>query len=130
METTSIWNRIAGGNLILQIFIGIVAAVLLVIVSRETAASAILLGLGGWLVVQGELSLGQLVAAELVLSVVFVGLSQFGVYLTYFYDVCAAIDELSQFYHVEQEEPGADYDFGDDGNDEEIKYETVSHVCA
>ena len=24
----------------------------------------------------------------------------------------------------------ADYDFGDDGNDEEIKYETVSHVCA
>ena len=44
METTSIWNRIAGGNLILQIFIGIIAAVLLVIVSRETAASAIFLG--------------------------------------------------------------------------------------
>ncbi len=44
METTTLWNRIASGNLILQIFIGIVAAVLLVIVSRETAASAILLG--------------------------------------------------------------------------------------
>ena len=44
MKTSSIWNRIAGGNLILQIFIGIVAAVLLVIVSRETAAAAILLG--------------------------------------------------------------------------------------
>jgi serine/threonine transporter len=44
LETSSIWNRIAGGNLILQIFIGIVAAVLLVIVSRETAAAAILLG--------------------------------------------------------------------------------------
>ena len=24
----------------------------------------------------------------------------------------------------------ADYDFGDDGNDEEIKFETVSHTCA
>lgn len=24
----------------------------------------------------------------------------------------------------------ADYDFGDDGNDEEIKFETISHVCA
>jgi ribosome-binding protein aMBF1 (putative translation factor) len=24
----------------------------------------------------------------------------------------------------------ADYDFGDDGNDEEIKFETVSHACA
>ncbi len=44
METTTLWNRIASGNLILQIFIGIVAAVLLVIVSRETAASAIMLG--------------------------------------------------------------------------------------
>lgn len=69
------------------------------------AASAALLGLGGWLVIQGQLSLGQLVAAELVLSVVFVGLSQLGVYLTYFYDLCAAVEELSLFYDVEQEEP-------------------------
>lgn len=71
------------------------------------AASATLLGLGGWLVIQGQLSLGQLVAAELVLSVVFYGLSQFGVYLTYFYDLCAAIEELSLFDDVEQEELSA-----------------------
>jgi len=70
------------------------------------AASAMLLGLGGWLVIQGELSLGQLVAAELVLSVVFVGLSQLGIYLAYFYELCGAIDELSLFLQVEQEEPG------------------------
>jgi ABC-type bacteriocin/lantibiotic exporter with double-glycine peptidase domain len=69
------------------------------------AASASLLGLGGWLVIQGQLSLGQLVAAELVLSVVFVGLSQLGVYLSYFYDLCAAVEELSLFYDVEQEKP-------------------------
>ncbi len=69
------------------------------------AASAVLLGLGGWLVVQGQLSLGQLVAAELVLSVVFVGLSQLGIYLSYFYDVCAAVDELSLFLELEQEQP-------------------------
>ncbi|MFT6287241.1 MAG: ABC-type bacteriocin/lantibiotic exporter with double-glycine peptidase domain [Halieaceae bacterium] len=67
------------------------------------AASAVLLGLGGWLVIQGQLSLGQLVAAELVLSVVFVGLTQLGTYLSYFYDLCAAIDELSLFYDIEQE---------------------------
>lgn len=67
-------------------------------------ASAVLLGLGGWLVIQGELSLGQLVAAELVLSAAFYGVSQLGTYLTYFYDLCAAIDELSLFYDVEQEE--------------------------
>ena len=67
------------------------------------AASALLLGLGGWLVIQGQLTLGQLVAAELVLSVAFFGISQLGTYLTYFYDLCGAIDELSLFYAVEQE---------------------------
>ncbi len=69
------------------------------------AASASLLGLGGWLVIQGQLSLGQLVAAELVLSVVFVGISQLGTYLTYFYDLCAAVEELSLFHDVEQDPP-------------------------
>ncbi len=67
-------------------------------------ASASLLGLGGWLVIQGELTIGQLVAAELVLSVVFYGMSQLGTYMTYFYDLCAAIEELSLFYEIEQED--------------------------
>lgn len=68
-------------------------------------ASAALLGLGGWLVILGQLTLGQLVAAELVLSAVFYGLGQLGSYITYFYDLCAAFEELSLFYLVEQEEP-------------------------
>lgn len=73
------------------------------------AASAALLGLGGWLVIQNELTLGQLVAAELVLSAAFVGVSQLGSYLGYFYDLFAAVEEISQFYDVEQEQPkGAD----------------------
>ncbi len=71
-------------------------------------ASAGLLGLGGWLVIQGQLSLGQLVAAELVLSGVFFGLSQFGTYLAYFYELCGALDELSLFYGIEQEEADDD----------------------
>ena len=68
------------------------------------AASASLLGLGGWLVIQGQLSLGQLVAAELVMSVVFIGLAQLGGYLANFYELCAALDELSLFYDVVQED--------------------------
>ncbi|MFO6447799.1 ABC transporter transmembrane domain-containing protein [Erythrobacter sp. NE805] len=73
------------------------------------AASAALLGLGGWLVIQNELTLGQLVAAELVLSAAFVGVSQLGTYLGYFYDLFAAVEEIAQFYDVEQEQPkGAD----------------------
>lgn len=72
------------------------------------AASAMLLGLGGWLVIQAQLTLGQLVAAELVLSAAFFGVSQLGIYLNYFYDLCAAVEELSLFYDVEQEEPVGD----------------------
>lgn len=68
-------------------------------------ASASLLGLGGWLVIQGQLTLGQLVAAELILSAVFAGVAQLGGYLTAFYDLCAAVEELSLFWDVDQEEP-------------------------
>jgi putative ABC transport system ATP-binding protein len=69
------------------------------------AASASLLGLGGWLVIVGQLTLGQLVAAELVLSVAFFGVSQLGTYLNYFYDLCAACEELSRLDAIEQETP-------------------------
>ena len=72
------------------------------------AASAGLLGLGGWLVINGQLSIGQLVAAELVLLAVFFGLSQLGTYLSYFYDLCAAVEELSFFYDIEQEDASGD----------------------
>ncbi|PKP96352.1 MAG: ABC transporter ATP-binding protein, partial [Alphaproteobacteria bacterium HGW-Alphaproteobacteria-15] len=73
------------------------------------AASAALLGLGGYLVIQNQLTLGQLVAAELVLSAAFLGVAQLGSYLGYFYDLFAAVEEISQFYDVEQEQPkGAD----------------------
>jgi putative ABC transport system ATP-binding protein len=72
------------------------------------AASAVLLGLGGWLVIQFELTLGQLVAAELVLSAAFFGVANLGSYLTYFYDLCAAVEEVSLFFDVEQEDPTGD----------------------
>lgn len=68
-------------------------------------ASAGILGVGGWLVIQGELSLGQLVAAELVLSFAFLGLSQLGIYMGYFYELCGAVDELQLFMEIELEEP-------------------------
>jgi putative ABC transport system ATP-binding protein len=82
------------------------------------AASAVVLGLGGWLVIQNELTLGQLVAAELVLSAAFVGVAQLGSYLGYFYDLFAAVEEISQFYDVEQEQPKGDDPF--DGPDHTI----------
>jgi putative ABC transport system ATP-binding protein len=67
-------------------------------------ASASLLALGGWLIIGGSLSIGQLVAAELILSGVFYGISQLGDYLDKFYDLSASLEELSLLYGIEQEE--------------------------
>lgn len=66
-------------------------------------ASAGLLAMGGWLILQGELSVGQLVAAELILSGVFYGIAQLGGYLEVFYDLAAGMEELALFWDVPQE---------------------------
>lgn len=68
-------------------------------------ASAGLLALGGWLVIQEQLSIGQLVAAELILSGVFYGVSQMASYLDDYYDFFAAVEELALLYDIPQEPP-------------------------
>lgn len=66
-------------------------------------ASAALLALGGNLILRGELSIGQLVAAELILSGVFYGVSQLGWYLDTLYDLVASSEELSLLFSIPQE---------------------------
>jgi putative ABC transport system ATP-binding protein len=68
-------------------------------------SSAGLLALGGWLVIQEQLSIGQLVAAELILSGVFAGISQLGSYVDDYYDFVAAVEELALLYAIPQEPP-------------------------
>jgi putative ABC transport system ATP-binding protein len=68
-------------------------------------ASAGLLALGGWLVIQEQLSIGQLVAAELILSGVFYGVSQMASYIDDYYDFFAAVEELALLYGIPQEPP-------------------------
>lgn len=60
----------------------------------QATASGVLLGLGGLLVVRGELTLGQLVAAELVVNAALSGLTKFGKHVEGFYDFCAASNKL------------------------------------
>lgn len=59
-----------------------------------TVAGTALLTLGGWLVIEGQLTLGQLVAAELIVSVALLSFVKFGKRLEAFYDVAAAADKL------------------------------------
>ena len=62
----------------------------------HAVASALLLGLGGWLVIDRQLSLGQLVAAELIVTAVLVAFAKFGKHLEAWYDLLAASDKLGQ----------------------------------
>lgn len=60
----------------------------------QAGASTLLLGLGGWLVITGALTLGQLVAAELVVALVVGSVTKLGKSLEKLYDLLAAIDKL------------------------------------
>ena len=60
----------------------------------QAIASTVLLGVGGWLVVSGELTLGQLVASELVVTAIVSAFSKIGKSLESFYDLMAAVDKV------------------------------------
>jgi len=60
----------------------------------EAIASTVLLGLGGWLVINRQLNLGQLVAGELIVTLVLTALSKLGKYVEIFYDLQASLDKL------------------------------------
>jgi ABC-type bacteriocin/lantibiotic exporter with double-glycine peptidase domain len=60
----------------------------------EAVGCTILLGLGGWLVINRQLTLGQLVASELIVTLVLGALSKTGKYVEIFYDLQATLDKL------------------------------------
>lgn len=62
--------------------------------SLQAIASSALLGLGGYLVIQQQLTLGQLVAAELIIATVLLSFSKLGKHLEAWYDLMAAMDKL------------------------------------
>jgi putative ABC transport system ATP-binding protein len=62
--------------------------------SLYAIASTALLAIGGYLVIAGQLTLGQLVAAELIVSSVLASLIKFGKQLEGFYDLMAGADKI------------------------------------
>ncbi|MCO4746276.1 MAG: ATP-binding cassette domain-containing protein [Proteobacteria bacterium] len=60
----------------------------------QVIASTSLLVLCGWLVLEGELSLGQLVAAEFIMTSALAGLAKFTDKLDTTYDLLAAVDKI------------------------------------
>ena len=69
----------------------------------QTVASAALLGLGGYLVIQEELTLGQLVASEIIVSGVLASFTKLGKLLESFYDLVASIAKLDSLIELPTE---------------------------
>ncbi len=63
-------------------------------IAMQAIASALVLGLGGYLVISRQLTIGQLVAAELIIAKILGDLSKFNKQLESFYSLTAAMDKI------------------------------------
>ncbi len=66
-------------------------------------AAAALLILGGWLVISQQITLGQLVASELIMGSIVVAMAKMGKHLEAWYDAMAAMDKLGHIFDLEIE---------------------------
>jgi ABC-type bacteriocin/lantibiotic exporter with double-glycine peptidase domain len=66
----------------------------------QAVAAAALLGVGGALVLAGELTLGQLVAAELIIGSVVASFAKLGKQLESAYDLLAAVDKIGHLVEL------------------------------
>lgn len=80
----------------------------------QIVASTVLLGLGGWLVIKEQLTLGQLVAAELIVGITLAGITKLGQYLEKFYELCASVAKLDGLFDVPYEKQSGAF-FGPGG---------------
>ncbi len=60
----------------------------------QVVAGTAVLGIGGMLVVNGQLTLGQLVASEIIVAIVVAAVARLGKLLESYYDLLAAIDKF------------------------------------
>ena len=72
----------------------------------QAAANVALLGVGGVLVIRGELTLGELVAAEIVVTLVVATFTKLGKQLEAYYDLLAAVDKLGYLIDLPLERAG------------------------
>lgn len=72
----------------------------------QVLASTILLGMGGYLVIDGQMTLGQLVAAQIVVSLVVDSFTKLGKQMESYYDLLAAVDKLGHLTDLPLEREG------------------------
>ncbi|MFN3201931.1 MAG: ABC transporter transmembrane domain-containing protein [Bradymonadia bacterium] len=65
-------------------------------VGIQVVANTLVLGIGGWLVLDGQLTLGQLVASELIVALVVAGMAKIGKQLETLYDLVAGLAKIGK----------------------------------
>lgn len=78
------------------------------LLALEVLAAAVLLGVGGWLVIGQQLTLGQLVASEIILSMIVASISKLGKQFESWYDAVAAMDKLGHLVDLRMERSGGE----------------------
>jgi ABC-type bacteriocin/lantibiotic exporter with double-glycine peptidase domain len=78
----------------------------------QVVAAGALLGVGGLLVLERQLTLGQLVAAELVVTAVSTSFAKLGKHLEVFYDLTAGVQKLGKLVDLPLEVSGGVREFG------------------
>jgi putative ABC transport system ATP-binding protein len=73
------------------------------LLTLQVFAAAALLAVGGYLVISQQITLGQLVASELIMSSIVTSLSKLGKKLEAWYDAMAAMDKLGHIFDLEIE---------------------------
>lgn len=81
----------------------------------QAVASTVLLGLGGWLVISGQLTLGQLVASELIVTVIVGSFAKLGKHMESFYDLLASVEKLGHLFDLPMERTDGLLTFGNEG---------------
>lgn len=76
---------------------------LIAILLMQALGSTALLAIGGWLVLIGQLSLGQLVAAELIVAIVVDSFAKMSKHIESFYDLLASVDKIGHLLDLRTE---------------------------
>jgi ABC-type bacteriocin/lantibiotic exporter with double-glycine peptidase domain len=78
------------------------------LLALEVIAATLLLGVGGWLVLSQQLTLGQLVASEIIVSAIVASISKLGKQFEAWYDAVAAMDKLGHLVDLRMERTGGE----------------------
>jgi ABC-type bacteriocin/lantibiotic exporter with double-glycine peptidase domain len=78
------------------------------LLALEVVAATALLAVGGWLVLNQQLTLGQLVASEIIVSAIVASISKLGKQFEAWYDAVAAMDKLGHLVDLRLERSGGE----------------------